>query len=142
MTARDPTRRAFLRVAAVASAGGLAGCLLLEESEPPGTLVVRNDHDRTHRIAVRVRRAESPSSVDVGREWTNEVAAGEEVTIERWLTGSANYRIEMELDRGETEVVEFQPLRYDADPSGRVLAVVVDEEGRLVWVIESVEITE
>ncbi len=136
----DHTRRKFLHVATASSTGALAGCGALSSSTPPGTLAVRNDHDLPHLVSVAVVDGpETAVAVENRRGGTFALEAGQQRTTEEFLTGADAFRLEVQVDDGQPEQFVFRPRRPERDPGGRVLDLVVDEDGVLDWSISPVE---
>jgi hypothetical protein len=130
------SRRSFTRRVSVVGTVGIAGCSLVDDSPPPGTLIVQNDHDLPHLVSVKVVDGpETARAVENHRSGTFAIESGERQTVESFLTGSGQFRLQVQLDEAEPERLIFQPQTSPDDSDGRVLMLQVNEQGVLNWTI-------
>lgn len=98
------SRRAFLRRASVVGTIALSGCTGLFSADPPprkqpGTLVIENQDDTTHRVVVRATPIDSTSNAD-------------DPTILRPITG--RFSIEPGERRIQTKFIDLSAVPMDA----------------------------
>ena len=129
----DGTDRRAVLLGATAALCSLAGCGALRgldaaAADEPGSVAIRNDDDRDHRVTVTVERvSDDPDDVPppnsdrtpegttttTYREDTFEVAAGETVNETEFVTDPGAYFVTVELETG-ARVTTWLGLYEDA----------------------------
>ena len=107
----------------------VSGCFGADADPSPGSLVLRNNHDRTHTLTLEVTVAGEPRTDAFTLE------EDETQTQSEYLTEPGTYSVTVTADTGESQTVDIEleaSERSSTGLTGDMLEIIVSEEGSLI----------
>jgi hypothetical protein len=124
---------------AVAGVGSVAGCFGIDRSPPSGGLQIDNDTDSAHTVTVSVTEVSATVDIDQREDTTPrqtetrsqsessfDVAAGESIVQEAFITDAGQYFLRTELETGASDTLWKGFGEASSGITGGYLLVIVE----------------